>query len=113
MKFPKPDPAVAELFHRLVAKRGELEVRKMFGHPCTFRNGNMCIGTFGAEIFLRLGEADRKTASKLPGVRPFVPMPGRPMREYLVFPTSILDDPRAAARWIGRSVRFVGTLPPK
>jgi len=113
MTFPKPSAGAVRVFESLVAGHPEMERRKMFGHPCTFVNGNLCIGTFYDEVFLRLSEADRRTASKLSGVRPFAPMPGRPMREYLVFPASLLHDRKVAARWVKRSADFVRGLPPK
>jgi hypothetical protein len=64
-------------------------------------------------VFLRLSEPDRKEARELPGVAPFEPMPGRPMKEYLVFPSDLLSDGSRAKPWIAKSLQYVRGLPPK
>lgn len=85
----------------------------MFGQPAAFARGNLFLGVFGDDIFVRLGEADRQEALAIPGAKLFAPMAGRPMREYVVLPGSLLSDSRRAADWVGRSLRFAGTLAPK
>jgi len=113
MKMPKPTADATTMLERLVAKDPRLEVKKVFGQPAAFANGNMCFGTFGADVFLRLGEADQKLATSLAGVRPFEPMAGRPMKGYFVFPRSILQDRKRSREWVERSIRHALTLPPK
>ena len=47
------------------------------------------------------------------GGRTFEPMPGRPMREYVVLPAAVLGDAGALARWVRRGVDYAAGLPPK
>jgi TfoX/Sxy family transcriptional regulator of competence genes len=113
MKMPKASADAEARFRALVPGTPEVEVRRMFGQPAAFYRGQMFLGVFGTEVFLRLSEADRSAASQVKGTHPFEPMPGRPMREYVVFPESVLGDPASAKRWRDRSVAFARTLPPK
>ena len=85
----------------------------MFGQPAAFANGNMCAGTFGSDLFVRLSTKDVETLSRVPGVRPFEPMPGRPMRQYLVLPPALLGKPARAREWVERSIEYALSLPPK
>ena len=84
----------------------------MFGYPAAFRNGNMFAGLFQDSMILRLGEADRLALSKRGG-RPFEPMPGRPMREYVVVPAKVVGDPAELQTLIEKSAAFAASLKPK
>jgi len=113
MKMPKTAPEPLELFRKLVEGDARLAVKKVFGHPTAFVNGNMSFGVFGSDLFFRLSDADQKLAVQIPGTRPFEPMPGRPMRGYLVLPSPVLKKVPEARRWVERSVRHALSLPPK
>jgi hypothetical protein len=113
MKLPKLSPEPTRLFERLVAGDERLRVRKVFGNPTAFANGNMCFGVFGSDVFLRLNEGDQELAMSIPGVRPFEPMAGRPMRGYLILPPAVLSDARRARRWVEAAVKHTLGLPPK
>ena len=61
---------------------------------------------------LRLGEPGADSALDRPHVRP-MDFTGRPMRTMVyVEPAGIVDD-RALEQWVGRSLEYVRTLPPK
>ena len=49
----------------------------------------------------------------LPGASPFVPMEGRPMREYVAAPPGMLASPDELEKWMGRAFSFTKSLPPK
>src|SRR5437016_8744295 len=85
---PAPD-ALVRRFNDAIAPLDSVQSRKM---SAAFRNGNMFAGLFQDSMILRLGEADRLALSKRGG-RPFEPMPGRPMREYVVVPAKVVGDP--------------------
>ena len=104
MEMPKPDPTAVALLERLADLEPRVQLRKMFGQPAAFLAGRLCFGTFGPELFLRLGEADRRRAEALPGTRPFEPMAGRPMTGYLILDRSNFDDPQRAREWVGCAV---------
>jgi TfoX/Sxy family transcriptional regulator of competence genes len=113
MKMPSPTPDAVRLLEGLVEGDDRLEVRKLFGQPAAFVRGNLCLGVFGGDVFARLSEADRARAQKLRGVRPFEPMPGRPMSGYLVLPKDTWKSPKARRDWVERAVQHTLTLPPK
>jgi TfoX/Sxy family transcriptional regulator of competence genes len=113
MSMPKGDSATIQRFRELVPKSPGIEVRKMFGHEAAFVHGNLFFGTFGTQIFVRLGEKERSEALSIPGAAPFAPMAGRPMAEYVVLPASLWGTRREAEAWVERSKRFALTLPAK
>jgi TfoX-like protein len=111
MRFEKPSPRMVALFDDLVRER-PLQRRPMFGMPCAFAGGQMCVGLFGDSLFVRLPEAYRE-ALAAEGGRPFEPIPGRVMREYVVVPEAMLADLRAVGVWVDRSQVYAASLPPK
>jgi TfoX/Sxy family transcriptional regulator of competence genes len=113
VKMPKASPESAQRLEELLPAHPHVRVRKMFGHPAAFANGNLCVGTFGRQLFVRLAEADAAVLSKVPGVRAFEPMPGRPMKQYFVLPPALLDTPAVARKWVARSIDYTLSLPPK
>ena len=113
MKLPKPSAEAAQRLQTLLSGDPRVEVRKMFGHPAAFANGNMCVGTFGDDVFVRLDEPGVRALTKVTGVRPFEPMPGRPMKQYLVLPPSLLKNSAQSKKWVQRSIEYALTLPPK
>jgi TfoX/Sxy family transcriptional regulator of competence genes len=87
--------------------------RKMFGYPAAFVNGNMFAGTFRDDIVVRLEEYDRGELLQSPGAKPFEPMPGRPMTEYVAVPPSFVRRPAELTRWIARAHKYAARLPAK
>ncbi|HXT14907.1 MAG TPA: TfoX/Sxy family protein [Gemmatimonadaceae bacterium] len=111
--FSKPAAATLDAFERATGSVERAERRTMFGYPSLFLGGNMMACVFQDRIMVRLSEADRAAAMKIPGAKPFEPSPGRAMKEYVDFPRAVIDDPGALANWFGRAARYVGTLPAK
>lgn len=87
--------------------------RKMFGYPAAFVNGNMFMGLFQEDMILRLPQADRAELLKSKGARIFEPMPGRPMREYVVVPPSLVASHAELRPWVARALQYGETLVPK
>jgi hypothetical protein len=73
----------------------------------------MFAGTFQNSIVVRLNEGDRAALLKLAGAALFEPMAGRPMKEYVVVPPSIVAKPKDLAAWLERGHRYGLTLPAK
>ena len=111
-KFGPAPEALVRRFGDAVASLDEAQTRKMFGYPAAFLNGNMFAGLFQDSMILRLGRDDRDRLIARGG-RPFEPMPGRPMREYLVVPAPIVSDARELREWLGKSAAYARGLPPK
>ena len=110
--FTKPSPELAERFSAAVAALPSVDQKKMFGMPAAFTGGQMFTGLFGGDWFVRLPADGRRELEGLGG-RPFEPMPGRGMKEYVVLPPSIREDAAALASWLDRSREYAASLPPK
>ena len=113
MKLPAADPRAVARFEALLIGVSQVELRPMFGQPAAFRNGHLFAGVFGDQVFLRLAESDRTAADRIPGVVPFAPMAGRPMKEYRVFPSSAFPTAADGRRWAQKALGFALSLPPK
>jgi TfoX/Sxy family transcriptional regulator of competence genes len=112
VKLPRADTEATNRFETLLPTGPGVEVRRMFGNPSAFVHRQLFFGVFGEDLFVRLGPQDRERLLALGG-RPFAPMEGRPMAEYVVLPASIAGDRKAAAGWLARSLAFARALPPK
>jgi TfoX/Sxy family transcriptional regulator of competence genes len=110
--IPKPDEDSKAFFASVVPEHPTVAVRPMFGNPAAFVNGNMFMGLFGPDVFVRLPEADREALEKVGGVS-FEPMPGRRMTGYVVLPSAWRAEPRKVAKWVARSLGWAQGLPPK
>ena len=73
----------------------------------------MFMGLFGADLLVRLSEADRAEILQEDGTSIFEPMAGRPMKEYVAIPRSWRAEPDRVRDWIARSVAWVGEMPEK
>jgi TfoX/Sxy family transcriptional regulator of competence genes len=113
MKVPTPGASATKAFEALRPPDPRVTVRAVFGQPAAFVNGNMFFGVFGEAVFVRLSPEDREKASAAVGATAFEPMPGRPMREYVVLPPRVLGDAKDAKRWVSKSLAFAAGLPPK
>ena len=113
MKMPKAASEAVAQFEALVPVQPGVSRRPVFGQPAAFVDGNMFLGVFGEHIIVRLSETDRAKAHRELGAVPFEPMPGRPMREYVVLPTKLLGDRRATEAWVARALEYAGQLPKK
>jgi hypothetical protein len=110
--FDKSPPALVERFGALAGLAPEASQRPMFGYPSLVVGGNMFMSLFGDSLIVRLGDADRTALLALKGAKTFEPMPGRPMREYVVAPpTMVAGD--AIESWVARSYAYAKGLPPK
>ena len=110
----KAPPELVTLFQELVAVLPpDAEPRKMFGYPCLFVNGQLCAGVHQENIMLRLSEAERTEFLAIEGTARFEPMPGRPMREYVVVSQHMLQSPDDLVAWLEKSYAYAKSLPPK
>lgn len=113
MQIPPPTPGAVRAFETLATLAKGCEVRKMFGQPVAFVGGQMAFGVYGSEVFFRLSESDQAVATERDGAHPFEPMPGRPMREYVILPPKILADPRKGPEWVARCSAYTASRPKK
>jgi len=82
----------------------------MFGYPTCVLRGNMFMGLHEDRLILRLAESDRAELTDHHGATAFEPMPGRPMKEYVVVPPALVYDD-AVSDWVIRSRAYAAQLP--
>ncbi len=111
--FTKAPEEMVRLFENALKDFPMATQRKMFGYPCAFVNGNMFTGLFQEEMFLHLSDEDRAAIRKEYGTPLFEPMPGRPMREYVLVPHYVLKSPRLLRTWLTKGMKYAKSLPPK
>lgn len=112
MKMPKPSEHAKAAFTKLVPDDPAITLRPMFGNMAAFVNGNMFAGVFGDDLFVRVGD-DHRAAILAGGGHDFEPMPGRPMRGYVVLGAGWREDRSAAERWIATALASTSTMPAK
>src|SRR5207249_864451 len=111
MKWIKSPPQLVARFDAAVPRGGAVVRKPMFGYPALYLNGNMFAGTYQDKVVVRLATEDRDKAVRQIKALPFVPMPGRPMREYLVLPSIVVANPASLARWIKSASEYAAALP--
>lgn len=110
--MPKPTPESVARFKEIVPDDPRVSLRPMFGNLAAFANGYMFAGLYGDDVFVRLD--DRGHASVIDqGGTSFEPMPGRPMRGYVVLPDAWSRDVAAGRRWAEKSLAHTLALPPR
>ena len=113
MNMPKSTPESIEFFAGVVPDTPDVEQKKMFGCLACFVNGNMFMGLYGDGIFVRLGIERREELLRQGAAELFEPMPGRPMRDYVVVHDSLKSDAAKTQQFVDESLAHVRTLPHK
>jgi TfoX/Sxy family transcriptional regulator of competence genes len=108
--FPRPDAASKTFFQSIVPAALGVQVRPMFGNLAAFVNGNMFLGVFGSQVFVRLNDADRAALLQEKGASIFEPMPGRVMKEYVVLPDAWRQESEKVRGWVTRSLAWAAGL---
>jgi TfoX/Sxy family transcriptional regulator of competence genes len=112
-KWEKSPDALVQLFDRVLPEGPNVERRKMFGYPCAFVNGNMFAGLFAKQMFVRLPAEERQAMMVDQDAKPLEPMPGRPMKDYIVVPPALLTRETALKALVARALGFAARLAPK
>lgn len=110
--MPKPSPEAVDRFKQAVPPEAAVTLRPMFGNLAAFANGYLFAGLFGDDVFVRADD-DGQARIMRDGGTVFAPMPGRPMRAYVVLPTAWrAETPRLAGEF-RVALAHTMTLPPK
>lgn len=109
-KMEKPDPGLLARMDALLAAFPAYR-RPMFGTVSWFLEGNeqMFAAVWGIDVSLRIGAAEVARTVAAGKARPFAPMAGRTMREYVLVPASTYRD-ADLRKWIARAADFTGKL---
>jgi hypothetical protein len=106
------DEVLAERIRKRLARRKNVEEKKMFGGVGFLLNGNLLVGVWKDSLIVRLGNDEGDEALREPHVGEFN-ITGRPMRNWVLVGPGGVEGDDQLADWIGRAVKFVGTLPAK
>ena len=112
MKWTKSPPELVATFAAAMPGSPAL-ARKMFGYPAGFINGRMFMGLFQDGMVMRLPEAARAELIAREGGKPFAPMSGRVMREWVVLPPAIVGDRARLGARVAKALAHAKALPPK
>ncbi len=113
MDWTTSPPELVERFGEALPENPAIQRRLMFGYPSAVVGGHMFASLHGNALIVRLPEEARGELLAIDGARPFEPMPGRPMREYVVVPPAIVGDLPLLQTWVDRAFRSAAALPAK
>ncbi len=108
--FGKAPEALVRTFESAMKDFPMAQQRLTFGYPAAYINGNMFAGLHNENMILRLSPGD---AAKMDDAKPFEPMPGRPMKGWVVVPRAVLDSASELNAWMERALEFTRGLPAK
>ena len=104
--------ALAERIRRGLARRKNVEEKKMFGGVGFLLNGNLLVGVWKDSPCVRLGPEQAEEALREPHVKAF-DITGRPMKGWVLVEPEGVEDGDQLSGWIQRAIKFVRTLPAK
>ena|SRR5579864_8508634 len=111
--FRSAPPELVALFEKVMVAFPDAQLKKTFGFPAAYVNGQMFTGLHNESMILKLPPEDLKSFLAFDGAHAFEPMPGRPMREFAVVPPSLLNSEPELVEWLRKAFAYVGSLPPK
>jgi TfoX/Sxy family transcriptional regulator of competence genes len=106
------DEAIAARIRAVLAERTDVVEKKMFGGLCFMVGGAMCCGLTKTDFMVRVGPDRYDEALAQPHARP-MDFTGRPLAGMVYVAPEGIRSAAALAKWVGRGVSFVSSLPPK
>src|SRR3954467_297722 len=106
------DENLAARIRHALARKKNIDEKKMFGCICFLINGNALAGVWKDRLIARLGPAEGEAALREPHVRAF-DITGRPMRKWVAVEPEGVEDDEQLHDWVQRALEFVTTLPAK
>ena len=104
--------SLANRIRDVLARKRNIEEKKMFGCICFFLNGNALVGVWKDRLIARLGPEEGEAALREPYVREF-DITGRAMRKWVAVEPEGVEDNGQLTDWLQRATDFVGTLAKK
>jgi TfoX/Sxy family transcriptional regulator of competence genes len=106
------DEGLAQRLRESLTDVPELSEKKMFGGLAFLVAGNMCVGVIGDELVARVGPDAFPAAVERTGARAF-DFSGRPMKGWVMVRPEGFEDDGDLGDWVGRSLTFARSLPPR
>ena len=107
------DETLAARVTDALARKRNVEQKRMFGGIGFLLNGNLLVGVRKDTMLVRLGSDAAEKALLDPHVREFVIKGRGPMKGWVVVSIEGLEDDDQLKGWIDRATSFVKTLPAK
>ena len=107
------DEALAGRIRRRLARRKNVNERKMFGGIGFLLNGNLLVGVRKDSLLVRLGPDESDEALKEPHVSEFNIRGRGTMKGWIVVGLERVQGDDQLDDWIQRAMKFVGALPAK
>jgi len=104
---------LAERIRTILEAYSPIVEKKMFGGVGFMLRGNLACGVQGEDLIVRIGEAQNEIALTQPFVRPFMPVPGRPMAGWILVAPDGTSTDQELKGWLNKGVEFASTLPEK
>ena len=106
------DETLAGRLRDALARKKNLEERKMFGCLGFLRNGNARTGVWTDRLVARRGPDEAEAAMREPHVRVF-DITGKSMKNWVAVEPEGVEDDDQLNGWIERATKFVRSLPRK
>ena len=106
------DESLAQRIRDALARKKNIEEKKMFGGIGFLLHGNMLVGVWKNSLIVRVGPDGYEDALLEPHVKEF-DITGRPMKGWVLVEPEGVEDDDQLKDWIQRAVKFVGKLPAK
>ena len=106
------DETLAARIRDALARKKNIEEKKMFGGIGFLLNGNMLVGVWKDSLIVRVGPDSYDDALLEPHVKEF-DITGKPMKGWVLVEPEGVEDDDQLKDWIQRAVKFVETLPAK
>ncbi|HSD52287.1 MAG TPA: TfoX/Sxy family protein [Candidatus Methylomirabilis sp.] len=106
------DESIADRVRTVLASRGDVIEKRMFGGLAFLVRGHMCCGVLGSHLVVRVGPASYPAALKEPHARE-MDFTGRALKGLVYVGTRGLGSDEALRRWVDRALEFVASLPRK
>jgi len=104
--------SLAARIRQQLARRKNVEERKLFGCVGFLVHGNMLVGVWKNSLIVRLDLDSYEDALLEPHVKDFN-ITGRPMKGWVLVEPEGVEDDEQLKDWIKRALKFVKALPAK
>jgi len=106
------DENLAERIRHALARKKNIDEKKMFGGIGFLLNGNMLVGVWKDSLIVRLGPDEGDEAMLEPHVKAF-DITGRAMKGWVLVGPEGVESDDLLKDWIQRAIKVVGKLPAK
>ena len=106
------DESLAARIRESLARKKNIEEKKMFGGVGFLLNGNMLVGVWKDSLIARVGPDNYDDALLELHVRAF-DITGKPMKGWVLIEPEGVEDDEQSKEWIERATKFVKSLPAK